>query len=45
VEFDFHLPLESPSLVLLYWDGKAYQRWKPTDEWQLLNSTVSSFSF
>ena len=45
MEFVFNLPLESPSLVLIYWDGKRYQCWKPTDEWQLLNSTVSPYSF
>jgi len=45
VEFVFNLRLDSPSLILIYWDGKSYQRWKLTDEWQLLNATVSPYSF
>jgi hypothetical protein len=45
VEFVFNLNLGDPSVIMLFWDGKRYQRWRPTDEWQLLNSTVSAYSF
>jgi hypothetical protein len=45
VKFVFNLPLEDPSVVLISWDGEGYQRWKPTQEWTLLNSEVNSFSF
>jgi hypothetical protein len=45
VEFLFGLPLDSPSQVLIFWDGERYQPWQPTEEWQLLNATVSPFSF
>jgi hypothetical protein len=45
VQFDFNLPLDNPSVVLICWDGKSYEVWRPTDEWQLLNSTVDRWSF
>ncbi len=45
VRFVFNLPLDDPSVVLIAWDGEDYQRWQPTDDWQLLNPTVKPFSF
>ena len=45
VQFVFNLPLDDPSVVLLFWDGERYQRWRPTHEWQSLNTTINSFSF
>jgi hypothetical protein len=45
VQFVFDLPLDDPSVVLLYWDGESYQRWRPTDEWHLLNPVLGPFSF
>jgi hypothetical protein len=45
VEFVFNLPLDDPSVALISWDGEDYQRWQPTDEWRLLNSTVEPYSF
>ena len=45
VEFLFNLPLDSPSQILIFWDGESYQPWRPVDEWQLLNATVSRYSF
>jgi hypothetical protein len=45
VEFLFALPLDDPSLTLLYWDGERYLTWQPTDQWQLLNSTRDPYSF
>jgi hypothetical protein len=45
VQFDFNLPLDDPSVVLISWDGQRYQRWQPIDEWQMLNPTISPFSF
>jgi len=44
-QFVFNLPLDDPSVVLISWDGEGYQRWQPTSEWSLLNSTVQRFSF
>lgn len=43
--FEFELPLDDPSLALLYYDGKSYRRWEPSAEWQLLNSTIDPFGF
>ena len=45
VQFVFTIPIADPSVVLLHWDGENYQRWEPTGEWDLLNSTVDPFSF
>ena len=42
--FDFTLPLDDPSLVLLYYDGATYQPWTPTENWQRLNTTLDPFS-
>jgi hypothetical protein len=45
VRFEFNLPLDDPSVILLYWNGKSYQRWQPIDEWRMLNPIVSVYSF
>jgi hypothetical protein len=45
VRFEFALPLDDPSLVLLYYDGQTYRRWTPTAEWELLNPTLDPFGF
>ena len=45
VHFVFNLPLDDPSVVLVYWNGESYQRWQPSDEWRMLNPTISPFSF
>ncbi|MBS1249215.1 MAG: hypothetical protein MAG431_00790 [Chloroflexi bacterium] len=45
VRFTFNIPLNDPSLVLLYYDGENHQRWVPTQEWQLLNTSLEPFSF
>jgi len=45
VRFDFSLPLDDPSVVLIFWDGDDYLRWRPADEWQFLNATVKPYSF
>jgi hypothetical protein len=45
VRFEFVLPLDDPSTVLLYYDGQTLRRWEPSSEWQLLNPTLDPFSF
>jgi hypothetical protein len=45
VRFEFALPLDDPSLVLLYYDGHGYRRWEPAPEWALLNSRLDPFGF
>jgi hypothetical protein len=45
VRFEFTLPLDDPSMVLLYYDGQTFRRWEPSSEWQLLNPTLDPFSF
>jgi len=45
VLFEFTLPLDDPSLVLLYYDGESYQTWEPTGEWELLNARLDPFAF
>ena len=45
VRFEFFLPLDDPSTVLLYYDGRSFLRWEPSSEWQLLNPTLDPFSF
>jgi hypothetical protein len=45
VRFEFTLPLNDPSMVLLYYDGQTFRRWEPSSEWQLLNPTLDPFSF
>jgi hypothetical protein len=45
VRFDFSLPLDDPFVVLIFWDGDDYLRWRPADEWQFLNATVKPYSF
>jgi len=45
VRFDFFVPLDDPSVIPFFWDGERYQRWRPTGDWQLLNSAVNPFSF
>jgi hypothetical protein len=45
IRFKFTLPLDDPSLLLLYYDGSDYHRWRPTPEWVLLNPTTEPFRF
>jgi len=45
VLFEFTLPLDDPSLVLLYYDGESYRTWEPTGEWELLNARLDPFAF
>jgi hypothetical protein len=45
VGFEFVLPLDDPSLVLLTYDGHSYRRWRPSPEWALLNSRLDPFGF
>ena len=45
VRFEFVLPLDDPSLVLLYYDGQSYRHWDPSAEWELLNPTLDPFAF
>ncbi len=45
VRFEFLLPLQDPSLVLLYYDGQTYRRWEPSPEWELLNPTLDPFGY
>jgi hypothetical protein len=45
VRFEFVLPLDDPSLVLLYYDGQSYRRWEPSPGWELLNPTLDPFAF
>jgi hypothetical protein len=39
------LPLDDPSLLLLYYDGGRYRRWQPSPEWDLLNSRLDPWGF
>ena len=34
------VPLDNPSVVLLYYDGETHRREEPSGEWQLLNPTL-----
>lgn len=43
--FEFVLPLDDPSTVLLYYDGQTFRHWEPSSEWQLLNPNLDPFSF
>ncbi len=45
VRFEFILPLDDPSLTLLFYDGETFQTWQPTPDWQLLNPTLDPFGF
>jgi hypothetical protein len=45
VRFDFELPLDGLSTVLIFWDGESYRRWQPAEAWQMLNTSVDRFSF
>ena len=45
VRFEFVLPLDDPSLGLLYYDGQTYRPWKPSADWALLNPTLDPFGF
>ena len=45
VRFEFVLPLDDPSLVLLYYDGQTYRHWEPSPEWELLNPTLDPLAF
>lgn len=43
--FDFAIPLDDPSMVLLYFDGRSFRRWTPSAEWSVLNATIDRYSF
>jgi hypothetical protein len=43
--FEFSVPLDDPSLVLLCYDGDKYVRWTPSREWALLNATTDEYGF
>ncbi len=43
--FEFTLPLDDPSIVILFYDGENYLRWEPSPEWELLNSRLDPFAF
>ena len=43
--FEFALPLNDPSLLLLYYDGTGYRRWQPTPDWVTLNPTTEPLAF
>jgi hypothetical protein len=45
VRFEFILPLDDPSLLLLYYDGGHYRRWQPSPEWELLNPRLDPWAF
>jgi len=45
VRFEFVLPLDDPSLLLLYYDGQDYRRWQPSPTWEQLNPTRDPFGF
>lgn len=45
LRFEFGLPVDDPSLVLIYYDGQSYRRWQPSSEWALLNPTLDPFAF
>jgi len=45
VRFVFTLPLDDPSIVLLFYDGENYLRWEPSTEWELLNPRLDPFAF
>jgi hypothetical protein len=45
IRFEFVLPLDDPSLGLLYYDGQIYRHWEPSPEWELLNPTLDPFAF
>ena len=44
VRFDFNVPLDDPSLLLLVWDGDDYLEWQPSEQWQLLNETLDPWA-
>jgi len=45
VRFEFVLPLDDPSVVILYYDGETYRRWEPSSKWELLNPTLDPFGY
>ena len=45
VRFEFVQPLDDPSTTFLYYDGQAFRRWDPSQEWQILNPTLDPFAF
>ena len=45
VRFEFVLPLDDPSVVILYYDGETYRRWEPSPEWESLNPTLDPFGY
>jgi hypothetical protein len=45
IGFEFVVPLDDPSLVILHYDGETYRIWEPSPEWELLNSTLSPLGF
>jgi hypothetical protein len=45
VHFEFALPLDDPSLVLLSYDEQSYRPWGPSPEWELLTPSLDPFGF
>jgi hypothetical protein len=45
VRFMFTVPLDDPSLALLYYDGHTFHLWEPSPEWELLNATLDPLGF
>jgi len=45
VRFEFRLPLEDPSVVLLCYDGETYRQWEPSPYWELLNARLDPFGY
>jgi hypothetical protein len=45
VRFEFELPLDDRSVVLIYCDGATYRTWEPSPEWELLNARLDPFGY
>jgi hypothetical protein len=45
IGFEFVVPLDDPSLVILHYDGETYRVWEPSPKWELLNATLSPLGF
>ena len=45
VRFEFVMPLDDPSVVLIYYDGETYRTWEPSPEWELLNARLDPFGY
>ncbi len=45
VRFEFELPLDDPSVVLIYYDGETNRTWERSPEWELLNARLDPFGY